>query len=101
MGETTSNIKGGTNKAIIWFLNRNTASEKGMTRYIPSNEAKTYNQDYSTQQGSHLNGKWNMEFLRLKKKVKRIYLHQASTARDEKETAIRRWREKEEDRYKG
>ena len=40
-GETRNNIQGNSDEASSKFLNRNTTSQKGMARNIPSNEKKS------------------------------------------------------------
>ena len=93
--------KGPPNKASNWLLNGNAPSQKRMAKSIPSNEnqrpsskttlhSKDLNQDRSP----------NKDLPR-QKKSKRIHLHQTSSARDAKGTALRKGRKRERERNTG
>ena len=41
-------------KSINWLFSKNFADQKSMAQYMQSDMEKTYNQEYSTQQGYHL-----------------------------------------------
>ena len=66
-GETDSNIQGSSDKAMSWFLNRNTTSQKGLTWNIPSNDKqKPANKNTLFSMDLIWNGRWNKVFLDLK-----------------------------------
>ena len=106
-GETGSNIQGSLNKVSSYLPNGNSPSQKRMAKTIPSSEnqrpatkttlpTKALNQDRRP----------NKEEFPRQMKSKRIYLHQTSSAKDAKETALRKgWkreteREREREREK-
>ena len=99
--EKGSNIRGSPNKVSNWFLNGNAPSQKRMAKNIPSNEnQKTATKTTLPSMALNQDRRPNKEFPR-QKKSKRIYLHQTSSARDAKGTALRKWRKRERERNTG
>ena len=53
-GKATSYVQGTSYKTISWYFSRNCRGQNGLTVHMQSDEMKkTYNQEYSTQQGYH------------------------------------------------
>ena len=80
----------GAPKVSNWLLNGNAPSQKRMAKNIPSTEnQRPANKTTLPSKALNQDRRPNKEFPR-QKKSKRIYLHQTSSARDAKGTALRK-----------
>ena len=85
-GETDSNTQESFDKVNSWFLKRNTTSQKGMARNIPSDEKQRPAAKTTLSSKALIeNWRWNEELPR-QKKAKIIHLHQTSISRHAKGT---------------